>query len=95
MINSLKLKIDGEDMSVKSVVENQSQSELKKECNKLCEQFSDIFKDELGCLKNFELNIKFKEGSSPIFHKPINVPFAIQSDLSNAIKVGLSNCFLK
>ena len=33
---------------------------LQKECRKLCEEFPDFFKPELGKLKDFELEVKFK-----------------------------------
>ena len=64
-------------------------SKLKSECEKLCEEFSDIFNDELGCLKDFELEVEFKENAEPKFYKPRIVPFAIQNDLSLAYERGI------
>ena len=34
--------------------------ELQKKCNELCKNFPDLFKPELGKLKDFELEVKFK-----------------------------------
>ena len=87
VISLLRLKINGEDMSVNSI--NPKQSDLARECDKLCDTYSNIFRDELGCLKDFELEVKFKENSSPIFQKPRNVPFAIKSDLSQGYQTGI------
>jgi hypothetical protein len=39
-------------------------------CKGLCEEFPDLFKQELGCLEGFELEVKFKEDAAPIFRKP-------------------------
>ena len=35
---------------------------LQRDCQKLCDEFPDLFKPELGCLilKDFELEVKFK-----------------------------------
>ena len=32
---------------------------LQKDCHALCDELPDLFKDELGCLKDFELEVKF------------------------------------
>ena len=51
---------------------------------------SDLFKAELGCLKDFELDVKFKADAKPVFCKPRVVPFAIQEDLSIAYDAGIA-----
>ena len=33
---------------------------LQRDCHSLCDEFPDLFKDELGCLSDFELEVKFK-----------------------------------
>ena len=43
-----------------------------------------MFKQELGCLKKFELEVKFKPEARPIFCKPRPVPLAILEDLNDA-----------
>ena len=40
---------------------------LQSACEQMCQDFSDVFKQELGCFKNFELNIRFKNDTKPIF----------------------------
>ena len=51
--------------------------ELQKECRQFCE-FPDLFKPELGTLKNVELEIKFKPEAEPVFRKTRSVStFAI------------------
>ncbi|XP_033120010.1 uncharacterized protein K02A2.6-like [Anneissia japonica] len=56
----------------------------------MCNEFSDLFKPELGCLKDVELEVKFKENSTPVFRKARPVPFAIQHDLAQAYKAGIT-----
>ena len=63
--------------------------QLQEGCKQLCGEFPDVFKPELGQLKDFELEVKFKEKDSPIFCKPRPVPFAIQEDLTEAIQAGV------
>ena len=64
-------------------------SQLQDKCTKLCEKFPDLFKPELGCLNNFELEIEFKDDVKPKFCKPRSVPFALQSDLAQAYDNGI------
>ena len=52
--------------------------------------FQDLFKQELGCLEDFELAVKFKGDAAPIFCKPRPVPFAIQDDLNQAYDAGIA-----
>ena len=40
---------------------------LQRDCQKLCDEFPDLFKPELGCLKDFELEVKFKADAVPVF----------------------------
>eukprot|EP00731_Ephydatia_muelleri_P037083 Em0393g2a len=63
---------------------------LQKACEQLCREFSDLFKPELGCLKDFQLEVKFKPDAKPIFCKPRVVPFAIQENLCQAYDAGIA-----
>ena len=63
---------------------------LQQACRRLCEEFPDLFKAELGCLKDFELEVKFKPDAQPVFKKPRLVPFAIQDELNQAYDVGIA-----
>lgn len=56
----------------------------------LCDEFSDIFKEELGCIKNFELKEKFKSNTKPVFHKARSVPFVLWDVPARGYKEGIS-----
>ena len=56
-----------------------------------CVEFPELFMPELGCLKDYELEISFKPGANPVFYKPPTVPFAILEDLNAAYDVGIRN----
>uniref|UniRef100_A0A5S6QMW3 CCHC-type domain-containing protein n=1 Tax=Trichuris muris TaxID=70415 RepID=A0A5S6QMW3_TRIMR len=62
---------------------------LVTECKKLGNQFSDLFKPEMGCFGNFELEVSFKPDAKPIFCQPRTVPFAILEDLNQAYVAGI------
>ena len=62
---------------------------LQVECRKLCEEFPDLFKPELGRLKDFELEVKFKPDAKLNFCKTRAVPFALQEDLTQAYEAGI------
>ena len=65
--------------------------ELQAACRQLCEAFPDLFKPELGTLKDVELEIKFKPDALPVFRKPRPVPLALQEDLAQAYEAGIRN----
>lgn len=44
--------------------------ELQKACEEVCQNFPDLFCPELGCLKDFELDVRFKPDAEPRFIKP-------------------------
>ena len=58
---------------------------LQKKCETLCQQYSDVFKQELGVLRDYELEIEFKPDAKPVFKRPRSVPFAMLEDLSHAL----------
>ena len=57
---------------------------LQNACKQLCQKFPDLFKPELGCLKDIQLEVRFKLDSKPVFRKPRVVPLAIQDELCKA-----------
>jgi len=63
---------------------------LRKDCHDLCNKFPDLFKEELGCLKDFELDVKFKSDAKPVFHKARPVPFALRDDLAKGYEEGIA-----
>ena len=65
-------------------------SSLKTSCIQVCGEFEDLFKPELGCLRDFELEVEFKDEAKPVFCKPRSIPFAMQEDLAVTYKAGIS-----
>nr|KAG5701139.1 hypothetical protein BaRGS_002615 [Batillaria attramentaria] len=63
---------------------------LQKDCHTLCDKFPDLFNEELGCLKDFELEVKFKSDAKPVFHKARPVPFALRDDLTKGYEEGIA-----
>ncbi|XP_052833806.1 uncharacterized protein K02A2.6-like [Octopus bimaculoides] len=63
---------------------------LQQDCHNMCDEFPDLFKQELGCLKNFELEVKFKLDATPVFHKARLVPFALRDDLAKGYEEGIA-----
>ena len=60
---------------------------------KLLEKYSELFKDDLGCARDVELNIPVDPAVKPIFYKPRTVPLAyrekVDAELERQIKEGL------
>nr|KAG5686215.1 hypothetical protein BaRGS_005560 [Batillaria attramentaria] len=54
------------------------------------QQGPNLFKEELGCLKDFELEVKFKSDAKPVFHKARPVPFALRDDLTKGYEEGIA-----
>ena len=47
---------------------------LQEACQRVCQDIPDLFKPELRCLKDRQLEIQFKPDSKPLFCKPRVVP---------------------
>ena len=62
---------------------------LSKECQKLCDEFPNLWKPELGCLQGVEIEVQFKENAPKIFKKARPVPYAMESDLEDAYLKGI------
>ena len=65
-------------------------TKLRSECQQICDEFPDLWKPELGCLRDYELEVEFKRQSHPIFCKARPVPIALQEDLEQAYKDGIA-----
>ena len=94
-IRSLGINILGDKTSLTTTVGDvltvqTSDQSLKSACEKLCDQFPDLWKDELGCLKDVVLDVKFKDSAKPKFFKPRSVAYAMQSALNSEIDSGIS-----
>ncbi|CAB4059588.1 unnamed protein product [Lepeophtheirus salmonis] len=57
---------------------------LEKQSKALCANFSKLWRTELGCLKDFALEVKFKEHVKPVLCKTARVPLALKTDLERA-----------
>ena len=62
---------------------------LQQACEQLCQEYPDLFRSELGCLKDYELDVKFKPNAKPVFCKPRPVPFSVLEDLNEAYEAGI------
>ncbi len=91
-IQQLGISIDDklQDNSISTITSGHPDAALQKECRKLCEEFPDLFKKELGCLKDYQLEINFKPSATPKFCRARQVPFALLDDLNRAYDVGIS-----
>ena len=76
--------------SIKPIHLSKADTILQEACKKLCQEFPDLFKSELGCLKDFQLEVRFKPNTKPVFCKPRVVPFSIQDDLCKAFNAGIA-----
>ena len=47
-------------LSVGKLTMESTVGSLQKACKQCCKEFPDLFKPELGCLKEFELEVKFQ-----------------------------------
>ena len=76
--------------SITDTKEPKPDEELQQACRKLCGEFTELFKPELGCSKDSQSDIKFKAESKPTFCKPRPVRFAILDDLNQAYDAGIA-----
>ena len=51
----------------------------------ILQQYDDVFKDELGTLKDFHATLKLRAGVQPVFCKPRPVPFALKESLGREL----------
>ena len=75
---------------VHAVLDDESPDHVfQKACQKVCKDFPSLFLPELGCLKDYELEVAFKPDTQPVFCKPRTVPFAVLEDLNTAYDAGI------
>lgn len=57
------------------------------------EKYKEVFREELGCMKNITVKLHIKPDSKPVFMKARNVPYAIrakvEADLDKLVKTGV------
>ena len=59
--------------------------ENRKHSSKLLTSYSELIEDKLGPIRHFEAKLRVKEGATPKFHKPRNVPFATKEKISKEL----------
>ena len=91
-INSLQLMILNNPVKVHvdNILTARNDQHLQQSCLQICKEFPDLWKQELGCLKYYLLEVKFKPDVTPRFCKPSPVPFAVQEDLNQAYNAGFA-----
>ena len=47
--------------------------------------YQEVFKNELGCMRDFKVNIKLKQNAKPHFLKARPVPYAIESRIEREL----------
>lgn len=70
--------------------ELKADKKLQERCRALCDEFPNLWKQELGCLKDFELEVKFKDNARPIFRKARPVPFAMEEAMEEKYEEGIA-----
>ena len=88
----VELKIDMSNLlrnHVLRINEEADSKTVEKACHKICQDFKECFDQELGYLKDFEVEVKFKPEAAPIFVKARTVTFSIQEDLNQALDAGI------
>ena len=81
--NPVKVHVD-------NILTVRSDQHLQQSCLQICKEFPDLWKEELGRLKDYQLEVKFKPDVTPRFCKPRTVPFAVQEDLNQAYDAGIA-----
>ena len=49
-------------------------TKLCNQCQQICDEFPDLWKPELGCLRDYELEVEYKLQSNPIFANQSQYP---------------------
>ena len=65
-------------------------TKLQEKCKKLGTEFKDLWKPELGCLKDYELEVKFKSNAQANFRKARPVLFALEANLEEEYLKGIT-----
>ena len=88
-IRKLDISVDRLIQNCHSIKTEEKNIQLEATLKQMCTEFSQIFEPGLGQLKDFELDVKFKENASPVYVKPRPVPFAVMDKLNEAYDAGI------
>ena len=89
-VDALMLPAEKRKEDLKTIKGDMPDRDLQVACQEVAAEFTELFKPELGCLKDFQLEVKFKTDAKPVFCKPRPVPYALQEDLSQAYTAGIA-----
>ena len=88
-IQNLRISLD-KHLLVNSVLDVQTDyKQLESQCKEVAKEFPSLFEPGLGCLKDFELEVKFKPDFQERYCRPRSVPFALVQDLEEAYEQGI------
>ena len=90
-LRSIESQAKGEGATARHpTTSNEPYVSLQRDCATLCDEIPELFEEDLGCLKDFELDVKFKSDAKPVFHKARPVPFALRDDLAKGYEEGIA-----
>lgn len=72
--------------TIKMVSENAKQPSAPKSIPEVLEKYSQVFKDELGTLKEIKATISVKTDATPRFHKSRPLPFAMKARVEEELQ---------
>ncbi|KII72660.1 hypothetical protein RF11_15168 [Thelohanellus kitauei] len=71
-------------------IENPRSDEvLVKKCMDCCADYLELWKKELGTLKNYEIEVAFMADATPKFCKPRTIPFALRESVDKSLEAGI------
>lgn len=51
----------------------------------IIDHFPDVFEEKVGCVPEFLISLRLREGSKPIFHKGREIPYALQEKVEKKL----------
>ena len=52
----------------------------------LLKKYEDIFAEGLGIMKHFQATLKVRPGTTPVFHRPRPIPFAVKDAVDKELE---------
>ncbi|KII72917.1 Transposon Tf2-6 polyprotein [Thelohanellus kitauei] len=88
-LKTLQISVDTLLHSKSSQLHSVKNNTLQTKCKELCQEFESLWDPELGCVKDVEIEIKFKENFKPLFCKPRPVAYALKEDVEKQLEEGI------
>ena len=80
-----EIKLDWHDIAPVNHMSSDTKQDLYSQGKLLLDNYSDVFKDELGTMKKIKAKLHVKEGATPKFFKARAVPYSLQSSVSDEL----------